>query len=165
MQNNPAVLIQFSKHVCVCCSCCLVAKLCLTLLWLYRLLCHGTSQARILEWVAISFSRGSSWPKDQTHVISCIGRWILYHWASWKVHVSVYEVINKTTNKGYLLKNVLRFFSIFVSIFLSIVWIKSYNLHNKRKNPIFRSQLFNLKHFDNNIWEFSDLKEVRKLCF
>ena len=25
---------------------------------------HGISQARIQEWVAISFSRGSSWPKD-----------------------------------------------------------------------------------------------------
>ena len=42
---------------------------------------HGISQARILEWVAISFSRGSSWPRDQTHV-SCIGRQILYHWAT-----------------------------------------------------------------------------------
>ena len=41
---------------------------------------HGISQARILEWVAISFSRGSSWPRDQT-CVSCIGRWILYHWA------------------------------------------------------------------------------------
>ena len=29
------------------------------------------SQARILEWFVISFSRGSSWPRDQTH-ISCI---------------------------------------------------------------------------------------------
>ena len=37
---------------------------------------HRISQARILEWVAISFSRGSSQPRDQTH-ISCIGRWIL----------------------------------------------------------------------------------------
>ena len=110
MWNSPAVLIQFSKYVCVCCSCCLVAKSCLTLLWLYRLLSHGLSQARILEWVAIFFSRGSSWPKDRTHVISCIGRWILYHWATWKIHVCVYEVINKTTNKGYLLKNILRFF-------------------------------------------------------
>ena len=27
---------------------------------------HGISQARILEWVAISFSRGYSWPSDQT---------------------------------------------------------------------------------------------------
>ena len=32
---------------------------------------HGISQARILEWVAISFSRGSSQPRDQT-CISCI---------------------------------------------------------------------------------------------
>ena len=35
-------------------------------------------KARILEWVAISSSRGSSQPKDQTR-ISCIGRRILYH--------------------------------------------------------------------------------------
>ena len=27
---------------------------------------HGILQARLLEWVAISFSRGSSWPRDQT---------------------------------------------------------------------------------------------------
>ena len=32
---------------------------------------HGIPLARILEWVAISFSRGSSPPRDQTHV-SCI---------------------------------------------------------------------------------------------
>ena len=46
----------------------------------------GIFQARILEWVAISFSRGSSWPKDQTPVfrVSCIGRQILYHWAHGK---------------------------------------------------------------------------------
>ena len=40
---------------------------------------HGISQARILEWVAISFSGGSSWPRDQIHV-SCIGRQVLYPW-------------------------------------------------------------------------------------
>ena len=35
---------------------------------------HGISQARILEWVAISFSRGSSQPRDRTFFscISCI---------------------------------------------------------------------------------------------
>ena len=32
---------------------------------------HGISQARILEWVVISFSRGSSWPKDRAQD-SCI---------------------------------------------------------------------------------------------
>ena len=43
---------------------------------------HGILQARILEWVAIAFSRGSSWPRDWTHVshVSCIGRWTCYHW-------------------------------------------------------------------------------------
>ena len=42
----------------------------------------GISQARILEWVAISSSRGSFWPRDRTCIsyVSCIGGWILYHW-------------------------------------------------------------------------------------
>ena len=42
---------------------------------------HGIFQARIQEWVAISFSRGSSRPRDRTCIslVSCIGRWILYH--------------------------------------------------------------------------------------
>ena len=45
-------------------------------------------QARILEWVAISFSRGSSWPRDWTQV-SCIGRRIFYHGATWEALTSV----------------------------------------------------------------------------
>ena len=44
---------------------------------------HRISQARILKWVVISFSRRSSWPRDWTH-ISCIGRWVLYHRATRK---------------------------------------------------------------------------------
>ena len=56
---------------------CLVAKSCLTLLWPHGLCSlpgspiHGISQARILEWFAISFSRGSSQPRDPTRV-SCL---------------------------------------------------------------------------------------------
>ena len=39
---------------------------------------HGILQARILEWAAISFSKGSSQPRDQTRVyLHC--RQILYH--------------------------------------------------------------------------------------
>ena len=43
----------------------------------------GIFQTRILQWVAISFSRGSSGARDWTCVscISRIGRQILYHWA------------------------------------------------------------------------------------
>ena len=40
---------------------------------------HGILQARILEWVASSYSRRSTWPRDETHFscVSCLGRWIL----------------------------------------------------------------------------------------
>ena len=45
---------------------------------------HRISQARLLEWVAISFSSGSSWPGNQA-CVSCIGRQILYRWATREV--------------------------------------------------------------------------------
>ena len=53
-------------------------------LWPTRLLCLGVFHIGILEWVAISYSRGSSLPRDQTCVscISCIGRKILFYWAT-----------------------------------------------------------------------------------
>ena len=35
---------------------------------------HGISQARVLEWIAISFSKGSSRPRDQTQVSRIVGR-------------------------------------------------------------------------------------------
>ena len=35
---------------------------------------HGIFQARVLDWVAISFSRGSSWPRDQTWISHTEGR-------------------------------------------------------------------------------------------
>ena len=43
---------------------------------------HGISQARILEWVPISSSRGSSWSRDQIGVF-CVGRWILHYCTTW----------------------------------------------------------------------------------
>ena len=42
---------------------------------------YGIFHARILEWVAVSYNRRFSLLRDQTH-ISCIGKQILYHWAS-----------------------------------------------------------------------------------
>jgi len=40
---------------------------------------HGILQGRILEWVAIPFSRGSSRPRDRTWVSHIAGRQRLYH--------------------------------------------------------------------------------------
>ena len=46
---------------------------------------HGIFQAGILEWVAISSSRGSPWPRGWICIpwVSCIGRQVLYRWATW----------------------------------------------------------------------------------
>ena len=75
-----------TKAISYFCCCCSVAKSCL-------ILCdpmdssppgssvYGISQARILQWVAVSYCKGSSQPRDQNPV-SCIGRWILYRWAT-----------------------------------------------------------------------------------
>ena len=52
---------------------------------------HGISQARILEWVAISSSKGSSWPRDQTRV-SYIGRQVLYHCSTCETHNPIWLV-------------------------------------------------------------------------
>ena len=47
---------------------------------------HKIPQARMLEWVAISSTRGYSQPRDRTHVssVSCIGRQILYLCTTWE---------------------------------------------------------------------------------
>ena len=78
---DPFISLHLFSYF-LCCAC-LVIKLC-------PVLCnpveysppgssvHGIFQARILGWVAISYSRGSSQPRDWT-LIFCIGRWILYH--------------------------------------------------------------------------------------
>ena len=45
---------------------------------------HGVFQARVLEWVAISFSRGSFWPRDQTQISLIAGRFFTI-WTTRKV--------------------------------------------------------------------------------
>ena len=46
---------------------------------------HEIFQARILEWISISFSRGSSWPRDRTQVYRIAGRYFTV-WATWEAH-------------------------------------------------------------------------------
>ena len=47
---------------------------------------HGILQARLLQWVAMRYLRGSSRPRNQIHIssVSCTGKWILYHFATGK---------------------------------------------------------------------------------
>ena len=48
---------------------------------MWKISVHGISQARILEWVAISSSRGSSWPRDGT-CNSCITGGLFTSWTT-----------------------------------------------------------------------------------
>ena len=63
---------------------------------------HGIFQARILEWAAISSSRGASRPKDRTRIscVSCIGRRILYRCTTCETIME-----KNTKRRGYLYVN------------------------------------------------------------
>ena len=65
----------FMSHILTYCMCVLSPALCDPMdRSLSGSSVHGILQAKILEWVAISYSRGSSWPRDWTHIswVSCI---------------------------------------------------------------------------------------------
>ena len=92
--SNPQVLFKNSiasnSRLCVCVCVCMHMHLVMSIFCIpmdYSLpgasVC-GIFQAKILEWVAISFSRGLSRLRDQSCAsgISCIGRCILYHCAT-----------------------------------------------------------------------------------
>ena len=100
------------SRVCVCVCVCVCARACVRARAQSRpILCnsldcsltrssvHGIFQARILNWIAISYSRGSSWSRDRTHV-SCIGRRILYHHATWETPMLRPCKQTKTNNRG-----------------------------------------------------------------
>ena len=60
---------------------------------------HRVFQARILDWIAISFSRESSRTRDQTHVYY-IGRQVLYHWATGKMSFYKRNICNNKVDRG-----------------------------------------------------------------
>ena len=124
-------LLTQNSHMNVCC-CCLVARSCLTLFDSMDYsppgsFVHGISQARILEQIAISFSRGFSWPRDRT----CVSRFRqvdslpLSHLGS---HMNVYGGFIHSSQK---LKTTL--------MSLTGEWIHQYNgiwFINKKRNGL-----------------------------
>ena len=114
-QRLPTVVIEidvWAQHLTVfkdhslllLCCCWLVAQSCPTLCdpldcSLPGSSIHGISQGRILGWFAVSFSRRSSQPRDQAHT-SCLGRWVLYHWAAREAHsVFITFLVNGTLGR------------------------------------------------------------------
>ena len=87
-ESDMAEWLSLHFHMCVCV---LVAQSCLTLCnptdcSLPGSFVHGLSHARTLEWVAISFPRGSSQPRDQT-CVSCIARGFFTIWAAREAYI------------------------------------------------------------------------------
>ena len=76
---------------------------------------HGIFLARVLEWVAISFSRGSSWPRDRTQV-SCIAGRHFTLWATRKALYSIYLSIYCNPLESYRPSSYLSFFLLFFTL-------------------------------------------------
>ena len=66
---------------------------------------HGIFQARVLEWVAIPFSRVSSWPRDWTQVSCIVGRFFTI-WATMKTRVTCYAIENSWKKQNPVLKSI-----------------------------------------------------------
>ena len=79
--------------VCLCVCACSIARSCPTLCnpldcSLSGFSVHGIFQASILQWVAISYSRGSSWPKAWTQVSCIVSRFFTF----WATRCSLYNI-------------------------------------------------------------------------
>ena len=87
---------------------------------------HGILQARILEWVAISFSRGSSWPRDRTQVSCIAGRFF----TDWDKGSPL-----SCTSSLYILEIKSLSIALFANIFSQSVGLDNYS-HLAEKAPL-----------------------------
>ena len=90
-----------------------------------RLLCPWDSPGKNIGEVAISSSRGSSWPRDRTWVscISCTGMrffffFFFYHWATWEAPLTALESNFSATNTITLLDS---YHNLFFAVSASIL--------------------------------------------
>ena len=95
LKDHRTQSTHLAKHLQCVCNLCVCAQSCPALCnpmdcSLPGSSVHEISQSGILEWVAISSSGGSSWPRDSTWVscVSCLGRWMPYCCTTWKTMTS-----------------------------------------------------------------------------
>ena len=61
---------------------------------------RGIYQAKTLEWVAISFSRGSSWLRKSNPYL-LLSRQILYYWATWEAPTTTYQFSHSVVSDSW----------------------------------------------------------------
>ena len=89
--------LKMNKHYC---ACLLSSFSCVWLLWNPKDCSPpdssvlGIFQARIVEWVAMPSSRGSSWISDWTRVSHIVGRFFT-HWETWEAQALLCDAVNK----------------------------------------------------------------------
>ena len=114
---------------------------------------HGIFQARIPEWAAISFSKGSSQPRDQTWVSHIVGR----HFTIWAIGEPLFSVMLRSISNVWHRQE--RSATAFVMHICSL-WLKS-ELY--LCNPVIlwfifkNSTLHPWKSFENMLWKLEDL--------
>ena len=104
---------------------------------------HGIFQAKVLEWVAISFSRGSSQPRDQTQVFHIAGR-LFTLWATKEA---------KQTNMPFQKGNCLSY--------SQAISLLAYAFFSVKFSPLTRvdGMLLTISNFQQYVnWEFPDVK-------
>ena len=117
-------MLLFQIHIYNCC--CFIAKSGPALFvtpWSkarQALLSMGFPQPRILEWVAISFSRGV-FPTQRSNHISCIGRWILYCWTT-RESPPPQMCTNYSPFVGKVMSLLFLFLFFFIYLFLSLLF-------------------------------------------
>ena len=101
------------------------------------------------EWIAMPSSRGSSWPRDQTHIswVSCTGRWVLYHLC----HLgspSRYEITCENPNFLYSNMTYIRKFL----FFRSCLWnLNHWNRVRKKIIDTYRKLVLMILKFDGSL--------------
>ena len=101
---------------------------------------HSISRARILEWVAIPFSRWSSPPREWTQVFCIAGRFFTV-WATWE-NLYINKLLlktntNKQTKKTRDLKLMnLAFFYVWENVRLWGHWNHSFDTHFSYLRPV-----------------------------
>ena len=83
-----------------------VVQSCLTLCDSMDCLVHGIFQARILEWVAVPFSKGSSWSRNQIRISWITGRFF----TNWAIRSILKEISPEYSLEGLMLKLILWYF-------------------------------------------------------
>ena len=106
---------------------------------------HGISQARILEWVAVSFSRDSSQPWIESASLALAGRFFTLSLLGSHTKNCGVSILSSLCHSDHISAPYLFFFPLFFSIFSSIgkhYWRKSNLSHISSLWKVWRSLFF-----------------------